>query len=144
MNFIIQIFFKKLIFKLKNQKLFISTKLIFYITDKNYCINTHIGEVIYMEENENPSIKKAIDDLLDTSIIKEISKRNDKDFVQKLAIWLVRYILLISSMNESLKIDLEEVLINLHGEKFRKILEITEKTFQKIKAEEEKYNKYIW
>jgi len=97
-----------------------------------------------MEENENPSIKKAIDDLLDTSIIKEISKRNDKDFVQKLAIWLVRYILLISSMNESLKIDLEEVLINLHGEKFRKILEITEKTFQKIKAEEEKYNKYIW
>ena len=135
---------KNLIFKLKNQKLFISTKLIFYITDKNYYINTHIGEVIYMEENENPSIKKAIDDLLDTSIIKEISKRNDKDFVQKLAIWLVRYILLISSMNESLKIDLEEVLINLHGEKFRKILEITEKTFQKIKAEEEKYNKYIW
>jgi len=107
-------------------------------------MNTHKGEVIYMEENENPSIKKAIDDLLDTSIIKEISKRNDKDFVQKLAIWLVRYILLISSMNESLKIDLEEVLINLHGEKFRKILEITEKTFQKIKAEEEKYNKYIW
>ena len=97
-----------------------------------------------MKENENPSIKKAIDDLLDTSIIKEISKRNDKDFVQKLAIWLVRYILLISSMNESLKIDLEEVLINLHGEKFRKILEITEKTFQKIKDEEEKYNKYIW
>jgi len=97
-----------------------------------------------MKENENPSIKKAIDDLLDTSIIKEISKRNDKDFAQKLAIWLVRYILLISSMNESLKIDLEEVLINLHGEKFRKILEITEKTFQKIKTEEEKYNKYIW
>jgi hypothetical protein len=97
-----------------------------------------------MKENENPSIKKAIDDLLDTSIIKEISKRNDKDFAQKLAIWLVRYILLISSMNESLKIDLEEVLINLHGEKFRKILEITEKTFQKIKTDEEKYNKYIW
>jgi hypothetical protein len=97
-----------------------------------------------MKENENPSIKKAIDDLLDTTIIKEISKRNDKDFAQKLAIWLVRYILLISSMNESLKIDLEEVLINLHGEKFRKILEITEKTFQKIKAEEDKYNKYIW
>jgi hypothetical protein len=97
-----------------------------------------------MKENENPSIKKAIDDLLDTSIIKEISKRNDKDFAQKLALWLVRYILLISSMNESLKIDLEEVLINLHGEKFRKILEITEKTFQKIKTDEEKYNKYIW
>jgi len=93
---------------------------------------------------ENPSIKKAVDDLLDTSIIKEISKRNDKDFAQKLALWLVRYILLISSMNESLKIDLEEVLLNLHGEKFRKILEITEKTFQKIKMDEDKYNKYIW
>ena len=79
------------------------------------------GEAIEMKENENPSIKKAIDDLLDTTIIKEISKRNDKDFAHKLAIWLVRYILLISSMNESLKIDLEEVLINLHGEKFRKI-----------------------
>ena len=102
------------------------------------------GEAIEMKENENPSIQKAIDDLLDTTIIKEISKRNDKDFAQKLAIWLVRYILLISSMNESLKIDLEEVLINLHGEKFRKILEITEKTFQKIKADEDKYNKYIW
>ena len=102
------------------------------------------GEAIEMKENENPSIKKAIDDLLDTTIIKEISKRNDKDFAHKLAIWLVRYILLISSMNESLKIDLEEVLINLHGEKFRKILEITEKTFQKIKADEDKYNKYIW
>jgi len=97
-----------------------------------------------MTEDENPSIKKAVDDLLDTSIFKEISKRNDKDFAQKLAIWLVRYILLISSMNESLKIDLEEVLLNLHGEKFRKILEITEKTFQKIKTDEEKYNKYIW
>lgn len=97
-----------------------------------------------MAEENNPSIKKAIDDLLDTSIIKQISIRNDKDFAQKLAIWLVRYILLISSMNESLKIDLEQVLLNLHGEKFQKILEITEKTFQKIKTDEENYNKYIW
>ena len=97
-----------------------------------------------MTEENDPSIKKAIDDLLDTSIIKQISKRNDKDFAQKLAIWLVRYILLISSMNESLKIDLEQVLLNLHGEKFQKILEITEKTFQKIKTDQDKYNKYIW
>ena len=97
-----------------------------------------------MKENENLSIKEAIDDLLDTSIIKQISKRNNKDFTQKLAIWLVRYILLISSMNESLKIDLEEVLINLHGENFRKILEITEKTFQKMKKDEERCDKYIW
>ena len=103
-----------------------------------------LDEVKQMEEKGSPSIKKAIDDLLETSIFKEISKRNNKIFAQKLAVWLVRYILMAASMNESLNIDLEEVLINLHGEKFRKILEITEKTFQKIKDDEEKYNKYIW
>ena len=97
-----------------------------------------------MEEKESPSIKKAIDDLLETSIIKEISKRNNKDFAQKLAIWLVRYILIISSMNESLKIDLEEVLLNLHGKNFRKILEITEETFNKMMKDAESYNRYIW
>jgi hypothetical protein len=97
-----------------------------------------------MEETGNTSIKKAINDLLETSILKQISKRNNKDFAQKLAIWLVRYILMISSMNESLKIELEEVLINLHGENFRKILEITEQTFIKLKKDEENYNKYIW
>ena len=97
-----------------------------------------------MEENESPSIKKAIDDLLETSIIKEISKRNNKDFAQKLAIWLVRYILIISSMNESLNIDLEEVLLNLHGKNFKKILEITEQTFNKMKTDAENSNRYIW
>ena len=97
-----------------------------------------------MEENGSPSIKKAIDDLLETSIFKEISKRNSKDFAQKLAVWLVRYILMISSMNEALKIDLEKVLYNLHGEKLRKILEITEKTFHKMKEDAEKYDRYIW
>jgi len=97
-----------------------------------------------MKEKESPSIKKAIDDLLETSIIKEISKRNNKDFAQKLAIWLVRYILIISSMNESLKIDLEEVLLNLHGKNFKKILEITEETFNKMKKDAENYNRYIW
>jgi len=97
-----------------------------------------------MEEKGSPSIKKAIDDLLETSIIKEISKRNNKDFAQKLAIWLVRYILIISSMNESLKIDLEEVLLNLHGKNFRKILEITEETFNKMMKDAESYNRYIW
>ena len=97
-----------------------------------------------MEEKESPSIKKAIDDLLETIIIKEISKRNNKDFAEKLAIWLVRYILIISSMNESLNIDLEEVLINLHGKNFKRILEITEQTFNKMKKDEENFNKYIW
>ena len=97
-----------------------------------------------MNEKGNTSIKKAIDELLETSIIKEISKRNNKVFAQKLVVWLVRYILMISSMNESLKIDLEQVLINLHGDNFKKIIEITEKTFQKIERDEERYKKYIW
>ena len=97
-----------------------------------------------MDKKESQSIKKAIDDLLETSIIKEISKRNNKDFAQKLAVWLVRYILIISSMNESLKIDLEEVLLNLHGKNFRKIIEITEETFNKMKKDAESYNRYIW
>jgi len=100
--------------------------------------------VIDLEDTGSTSIKKAIDDLLETSIFKEISKRNNKDFAHKLAIWLVRYILMISSMNESLKIELEEVLLNLHGENFRKILEITEGTFYKLKKDQERYNKYIW
>ena len=96
-----------------------------------------------MDKKESQSIKKAIDDLLDTSIIKEISRRNNKDFAQKLAVWLVRYILIISSMNESLKINLEEVLVNLHGENFRKILEITEETFHKVKNDTDNYKRYI-
>ncbi len=97
-----------------------------------------------MDEKQTSSIKNAIDDLLKTSIFKEISKRNNKNFAEKLAVWLVRYILMISSMNESLKIDLEEVLLNLHGEKFRKILEVTEKTFYKVKKDSEKFDNYIW
>ena len=97
-----------------------------------------------MEEKDSPSIKNAIDDLLETSIIKEISKRNNKDFAQKLAVWLVRYILIISSMNESLNIELEEVLINLHGKNFKKIIEITEQTFNKMKKDAENPNRYIW
>jgi hypothetical protein len=97
-----------------------------------------------MDEKQTSSINKAIEDLLETSIFKEISKRNNKIFAEKLAVWLVRYILMISSMNESLKIDLEEVLLNLHGERFRKILEVTEKTFNKIQKDSENYDKYIW
>lgn len=97
-----------------------------------------------MEEKESVPIKKAIDDLLETSIFKEIAKRNSNDFAQRLAIWLVRYILVVASMNESLKISLEGALFNLHGEKFRKILEVTEKTFHNVKGDTEKYNKYIW
>lgn len=96
-------------------------------------------------KDENISIKDLIDELLDTSIFKNIAKRNDKNFAQKLAVWLVRYILVISSMNESLKIDLEEILLDLHGEKFREILEITETVFHVINEDSNHqiYSKYI-
>ena len=97
-----------------------------------------------MKEKGSPSINKVIDDLLKTSIFKEISKRNNKIFAQKLAAWLVRYVLIISSMNESLKIDLEEVLLNLHGDNFKKIIEITERTFHQMKKNTESSDRYIW
>ena len=47
-------------------------------------------------------------------------------------------------MNESLKINLETILLNLHGEKFEKIVHVTEKTFHAVKEDTEDYNKYIW
>ena len=95
-------------------------------------------------KKESVSIKKAINDLLETSIFKEIAKRNSNEFAQRLAIWLVKYILVVTSMNESLKIGLEEALLNLHGDKLKKILEVTEKTFQKVKGYSEDTNNYIW
>ena len=96
-------------------------------------------------KDESISIKELIDELLETSIFKNIAKRNDKNFAQKLAVWLVRYILIISSMNESLKIDLEEILLDLHGEKFKEILEITETVFHVINEGSDNtiYSKYI-
>jgi len=63
---------------------------------------------------ENISIKEIIDELLETNIFKKITERNDEKFAHKLAVWLVRYILVISSMNESLKIELEDILLSLH------------------------------
>ena len=99
-----------------------------------------------MKEDENISIKQAIDELLETNIFKKVAKRNNRDFAQKLAMWLVRYILLISSMNEYLKINLETVLLKLHGEKFKKILEVTDRTFNVVyeDSDSDNYNKYIW
>ena len=93
-----------------------------------------------MGEDENISIKKAMDELLETSIFKNVAKRNGRCFAQKLAMWLIRYILVISSMNESLKINLEVVLLKLHGEKFKKILEVTEKTFNVVHEDSDNYN----
>lgn len=95
-------------------------------------------------KKESVSIKKAINDLLETSIFKEIAKRNSNDFAQKLAVWLVRYILVVTSMNESLKTGLEGALFNLHGDKLKKILEVTEKTFHNAKGYTEETNNYIW
>jgi hypothetical protein len=95
-------------------------------------------------EEQNISIKKIIDELLETSLFKEISKRNGQDFVQHLALWLVRYILVITSMEESLKIGLDKILFNLHGKKYKKIVEITQKTFSEAVQEEDEHNRYIW
>ena len=96
-----------------------------------------------MANQESVSIKKAIDDLLQTSIFKELSKENDPEFAQQLALWLVRYILVLTSMKSSLKISFEEALLNLHGEKFQKIIEITEKTFNKKNDDSESDTSYI-
>jgi hypothetical protein len=93
-------------------------------------------------ENGDITIKHAIDDLLKTEIFKNISKRNNTTYAKKLAIWLVRYIILISSMKESLDIDLETVLLNIHGEKLKKIIEITEKSFKKTLDDHDRYNSY--
>jgi hypothetical protein len=99
-----------------------------------------------MEETQGDiSIKAATEELLNTQIFRNISRRNSQDFAQKLAIWLVRYILMISSMKESLQINLETILMNLHGDRLKRILDITQKTFHSVKKQEsEKYNRYIW
>jgi hypothetical protein len=98
-----------------------------------------------MDDNkENVTIKNAVDELLETAIFKKIEKRNSKIFAQKLAMWLIRYILVVSSMNESLKISLESVLLNLHGRNFKKILEVTEQSFKAVQNDGDKYNNYIW
>jgi hypothetical protein len=100
-------------------------------------------ELISMASQESVSIKKAIDDLLQTHIFKELSKGNDPEFTQQLALWLVRYILVLASMKSSFKISFEEALLNLHGEQYRKIIEITEKTFNSKNDETENDNSYI-
>lgn len=79
------------------------------------------------------SIKDAADELLDTNIFKAVTERNSDRFAIKLAFWLVRYILVVSSMNEGLEINLDIILSRLHGEdNFKKILELTEKMFSKL------------
>jgi hypothetical protein len=97
-----------------------------------------------MVDSTNISVKQATDELLQTGIFKNIAKRNSQSFAQKLAIWLVRYLLVISSMNESLQITLEQILMNLHGDRFKRIVDISEKGFHQPQKETHKYDHYIW
>jgi hypothetical protein len=98
-----------------------------------------------MNENKGDiPIKDVLNELLETSIFKNIARRNDKRFAEKLAVWLIRYILVISSMKESLHIDLETVLLNIHGDTFKKIIEITERTFRISDDSTGNYDSYIW
>ncbi len=96
-----------------------------------------------MAHQESVSIKKAIDDLLQTHIFKEIAKHNDPEFTRQLALWLVRYILVLASMKSSFKISFEETLLNLHGDNYRKIIEVTNKTFQANQDQTDNDNHYI-
>jgi len=96
-----------------------------------------------MAQEESVSIKKAIDDLMQTHIFKELAKQNDPEFTRQLALWLVRYILVLASMKNSFKISFEETLLNLHGENYRKIIEVTNKTFQSKQDQNENDNTYI-
>lgn len=79
------------------------------------------------------SIKEVTDELLDTNIFKAVAERNSDKFAMKLASWVVRYILVVSSMNEGLDISLEKILSRLHGEdNFKKVLKLTEKMFSRV------------
>jgi len=97
-----------------------------------------------MSQNQDISIKQTIEELLQTNLFKNIEKRNSRQFAEKLAVWLVRYIIVVSSMKEALKIDLESVLLNIHGERFKKILEVTERTFQQTRMDDDNSHSYIW
>lgn len=93
---------------------------------------------------ENVSIKMIIDELMVTNIFKEITKRNGKEFSLQLACWIVRYLLVIASMDESLKIGLDKALLELHGKKYKKVLEITQKIFENsVQSETDKRDTYI-
>jgi hypothetical protein len=79
------------------------------------------------------SIKDSANELLETDIFKAVVSRNGDRFAMKLALWLVRYILVISSINETFKNSLEMILSRLHGEdNFEKILMLTEEIFNKV------------
>ena len=64
-----------------------------------------------------------MDEILETELFKKISKTNDKDFALRLALWLIRYVLVVSSLDKIMENDLEETLIQIHEDTFKKILE---------------------
>ena len=97
-----------------------------------------------MDKKPDVSINKVLNELLATSIFKNVAERNNPLFARKLAMWLIRYVLVASSMKESLKTPLETILLDLHGDRFKKIINITEKTFRKIDEDSEISNRYIW
>ena len=65
----------------RTKYLYIISFNIYNINNKKYRIV--VSKVaIFMEEKGSSSIKNAIDDLLETTILKEISKRNNKIFLK--------------------------------------------------------------
>jgi hypothetical protein len=83
--------------------------------------------VIKMEKNKKfICIKESLDELLSTDFFKKIAKTNDDDFALRLAIWLIRYGLVVSSLHNLMDDELEEILQYLHGGKLKEILEFRE------------------
>jgi len=97
-----------------------------------------------MTDSTDISVKQATKELLETSIFRNIAKRNSDSFANKLAVWLIRYLLVISSMNESLNIKLEQILVNLHGDRFKSIVQISEKGFNNNEQKQKDYDRYVW
>ena len=93
---------------------------------------------------EDIPIKDALRELLHTSLLKNIAERNGKEFALKLAMWLIKYILFVSSLKEALGIPLEEILENLHGKKYKKINSVLDKVFSNVAGDNERYENYIW
>jgi len=117
--------------------------VIFSIEIYKYHQNKHsLRRCIKMAEDI--SVREALKELMQTKILKSIAKRNGTEFTLKLAMWLIRYILVVVSLKEALGIPLEEILENLHGKKYKKVNSITDKIFSHIKDDSEKYGNYIW
>jgi len=93
---------------------------------------------------EDVSVKEALKELMQTNILKSIAKRNGNEFTLKLAMWLIRYILVVVSLKEALDVPLEEILENLHGKKYKKVNSITDRIFNAIMDDNERYENYIW